>query len=126
MATVSPQQRSRIRIHAGVPDSDVYTDAVFGPRLATADVDRFVSDLNETALPYLLSIVERMDRIQELQAEAGEDAAVSRLGQMQLNEKAFDSLESQYMTWRGKLLEALNPAYARSAGAAGSVNGVWR
>lgn len=127
MATVSPQQRSRIRIHAGVPDSDVLTDALFGPRIAVADVDRFIADLNESALPYVLSIVARMDRIQELQAEAGEDAAVTRLGQMQLRENAFDELEKQYMTWRGKLLEALSPAYARTVGSGGSsVNGVWR
>jgi len=127
MATVSAQQRSRLRIHCGVPDSDSYTDALFGPRLATADVDRFVGDLNESALPHVLSIVARMDRIQELQAEAGEDAAVSQLGQMKLRENAFDELEKQYASWRGKLLEALNPAYARSmGGVGGSVNGVWR
>lgn len=125
MATVTPEQRSRIRIHFGTPDSDVYSDALFGPRVATADVDRFIDDLNETAKPYVLSIVSKMDRIQELQGEAAEDASVSQLGQMRLRSDSFDELEKQYATWRSKLREALNPAFARNAGGANSVSGRW-
>lgn len=123
MATFTEEQQSRIRTHCEVPDSDVYDDALFGPRVATTDVDRWMRDLKESGKPYVLQCVAAMDRILELQVEAAEDASVSRMDKLVLNENAFQTLEQQLGAWRQKLLKALNPFQGRSGGVPGYSNG---
>lgn len=128
MATFSPEEKSRIRFHAGVPDTDKYPDAMFGSRGAVFDIEAWMTNLNDTGRPRVLEVVAHMDTLLQRQAEVSDIAEVDKLGAITVSGEAFQRLEQQYQAWRQKLLGALNPAHARASahGQAGGINGSWR
>lgn len=127
MAEFTAEQKSAIRKHCGVPDSDAYPDAMFGQRAAVFEVDAWMAQLNETGKAHLLWLVGVMENLFARMVEVSDLAEVQKLGSITLNPDAFQNLQNQYVSWQQRLRAALNPAEGRAGGhaGAGGINGRW-
>jgi len=136
MAAFTDEQRSRVRYHMGLPDSEQIATIVNGERTVMGvvfAVDRTLALVNDTARPKILELVGAMDDAEHEIFKLAKQAKFTKLGKLEMNTGALAAIEAIYDAAGNRLANFLGLTYRRwrargqgsEASGVGSLNGKW-
>lgn len=130
-AVLTEEDKSRIRMHMGYPDVRAAASFTVGfpATIETAFlIEKAMNEVRFGALPTLRRILDVLDSFDEIDVEDVEVHVASKVGEIEINNKEHQVIDSRYDKWLGRLENLLcvsrNPFDKRFA--SGGYDGVNR
>lgn len=106
---LTEEEKVRVRGHLGFLNvADVQTFVLGTPASVETQfiIEGAMNKVLEHALPYVRNTLGELDAILAQFRENRENLAVSKIGDIELNDREFEKLQQRYGFWQGKLADA--------------------